>query len=58
MSCGWPFHNDPKCEECQAWEVKYGENLDHWLKVRTEVLAAARAERAASRKTTQPTENA
>lgn len=49
MSCGWPFHHDPKCEECKQWEMKYGKNLNDWLDQRAEIRAAAKDAR---RKTT------
>ena len=50
MSCGWPFHNKPGCEECQKWETMYGQNLTDWLDQRAEIRAAAKAAR---HKTTQ-----
>ena len=45
MSCGWPFHNDPECQECKQWEQKYGKNLTEWIDQRAEVRAAAKAAR-------------
>jgi len=58
MSCGWPFHNDPDCQECKQWEDRYSQNLDDWLAVKAEVQEAARVARAARRKTTKRTPNA
>jgi len=46
MSCGWPFHHDKDCQECEQWETKYAENLDQYLRE----LDAARLAR---RKTTK-----
>ena len=54
-SCGWPFHNNPACEECAQWETKYGQNLNDWLDQKKEIRAAALAAR---RKTTQAGESA
>lgn len=54
-SCGWPFHSDPKCEECAKWESKYGENLTEWLDQKKEIRAAALVAR---RKTMQAGVNA
>ena len=54
MGCGWPFHNDKTCEECKAWEEKYGQNVDDWITTRNEVRAAARV---VTRRTTPPTPN-
>jgi hypothetical protein len=45
MSCGWPFHSDPECQECKQWEAKYGENLTTWLDQRAEIRDAAKAAR-------------
>lgn len=57
-SCGWPFHRDRECEECQQWEAKYGEALTIYMDTLSEMRAAARAAVVARRKTTPPTPSA
>lgn len=51
VSCGWPFHNQPGCAECQAWESKYGDDLTAWLDQKKEIRAAAKAARQAEKET-------
>lgn len=58
IDCGWPFHSDPTCAKCDEYERLYGEGVDEWLRQKQEIRASARAERAARRKTTPPTESA
>lgn len=52
MSCGWPFHHDPKCEECKQWESKHGEAITQYMDSLAEIKARQRADRAARRRTT------
>ena len=50
-NCAWPFHNEPDCPSCAAWEVRAGESLDRYL----ERLAAAREAAKEARKRGQET---
>lgn len=52
IDCQWPFHNKPDCDKCKEYERLYAEGVDDWLRQKQEIRAAARAERAARRKTT------
>jgi hypothetical protein len=55
VECHWPFHNDKACTTCAEYERLYAEGVDDWLRQKQEIRAAARAERAARRKTTPRT---
>lgn len=45
-SCGWPFHFDPDCGECEQHERKYGQNVDQYL---DELAAKTHARKVARR---------
>lgn len=57
-TCGWPFHRDSNCQECEEWETKAAANLDQYLSELDERQKAQRAARAAKRKITPPTQSA
>lgn len=58
VSCGWPFHHQPGCEECAEWERKHGEAITLYMDSLAEIKAQMYAERAARLRITPATARA